>query len=95
MGFANLSAWLLALAWPVVKKVLVALGIGVATYAGLQVIGAQIESSVLGAWGQIGGTTLQIATLGGVPEAIGIILGGFNARIAMVAYGKIGRIATA
>lgn len=91
---ANLGVWLLALAWPLVKKVLVALGVGIVTYGGLQYVGAQITSAITGAWGQLGGYALAILSLAGIPECIGIILGGINARIALIAVGKIGRVAT-
>lgn len=87
-----LFTWLLSIAWPLVKKVMVMLGIGIISYAGLSAIGAEIQSAVLSSWGQLGGATLQIATLGGIPQSIGIILGALNARIAYIAIGKIGRV---
>lgn len=87
--------WLLALAWPIAKKVLVALGIGVITYGGLQAVGSQITNAVLSSWGAVGGYTLNILSLAGIPDCIGIILGAINARIAIIAVGKIGRVATA
>jgi hypothetical protein len=91
---ANLTLWLLSLAWPVVRKVLVALGIGIVTYGGLQMIGAQVNNAVLASWGQLGGYALNIMSLAGIPDVIGITLGAINARIALIAVGKIGRIAT-
>lgn len=90
----HLFAWLLSIAWPLVKKVLVMLGIGLVSYAGLSAIGAEIQNAVLSNWGMLGGAVLQIATLGGIPQSIGIILGALNARIAYVAVGKIGRVTT-
>lgn len=89
----TLSAWLLSIAVPVVKKVLVALGIGTVTYAGLSVMGNMLVGHVVASWGQVGGATLQIATLGGIPQAIGIVLGAFNARLAMMAYGRLAKVA--
>ncbi|MDD2744263.1 MAG: DUF2523 domain-containing protein [Rhodocyclaceae bacterium] len=89
-----LATWLIALAWPIAKKVLVSLGIGIVTYGGLQMIGAQISDAVLNAWGQLGGYALAILSLAGIPECIGIILGGINARIALIAVGKIGKVAS-
>lgn len=88
----QLAAWLIALAWPIAKKILVSLGIGMISYGGLSLIGDQIESAVLDAWGQIGGATLAIATLGGIPQAIGIILGAINARLAYMVVGRLGKV---
>lgn len=89
----NLAVFLLSIAVPIVKKVLVALGIGTITYAGLSAMAGVGIGLVQQYWGQVGGTTLQIATLGGIPQAIGIVLGAINARMAMMAYGKLGKVA--
>ena len=86
------AAFLLALAWPLVKKVLIMLGIGAITYAGLSMIGTQVTQAVETSWGQLGGSTLQILSLAGIPQSFGILLGAINARIAFIAVGKIGRI---
>jgi len=93
IAVGTLSAWLLSIAVPVVKKVLVALGIGSVTYAGLSLVGGSIQANIVSYWGAVGGATLQIASLGGIPEAIGIILGACNARLAMMAYGRLGKVA--
>lgn len=89
-----LAAWLLALAGPLVKKVLVALGVGVISYAGLAMIGSQVQSAVLSSWGGVGGSALQIMSLAGIPESIGITLGALNARIALIAVQRFGKVAT-
>jgi len=86
------AGWLISLAWPIAKQVLVALGIGAISYAGLSVLFGQVQSSVLSTWGELGGATLAIATLGGFPQSIGIILGALNARLAFIVVGKIGKI---
>jgi hypothetical protein len=89
---ANLFAWILAAVWPLAKKVLVSLGIGIVTYTGLSVLAGQVQSQVVGLWGQVGGDMLSMAVLLGIPQAMGIVLGGITARISYVAAGKIGRI---
>lgn len=87
------AGWLVSLAWPIAKKVLVALGIGTITYTGLSALGAQVENAVIASWGTLGGSTLAIATLGGIPQSIGIILGALNARLAFIVVGKLGKLA--
>ena len=89
-----LAAWLLTLVGPIVKKVLVALGVGVVTYAALNYLGAQIQSAVLSAWAGVGGPILQILSLAGLPECIGITLGAINARIAVLAVSRFGKVAS-
>lgn len=88
----QLVAFILALAWPLAKKILVSLGIGALTYAGLTLIGHQIEAQVVAQWGQVGGDQLRMASMLGMPQALGILLGGLSARIALVAVGKIGKV---
>jgi len=88
---ANLFTFLLAAAWPIAKKVLVSLGIGFVTYQGMSLIADQIRNEVLAAWGQLGGATLQILTLGGIPQALGIILGGLTAGAALMAMSRLGK----
>lgn len=89
----GIIAWLLAIAWPLAKKILVSLGIGVVTYTGLTLIGNQISDSVISIWGQVPASLMQIGSLLGIPQAIGITLGAFSARLTYVAASKIARIA--
>ena len=89
-----IAAFLVAMAWPIAKKVLVMLGIGVITYGGLQLIGQQVQSAIISSYGQLGSSVLGVFGLAGIPESIGILLGAINARIAFVAVGKIGKVAS-
>lgn len=88
----NIAVWLFAIIVPLVKKVLVALGIGVVTYGALTVLFSQVQSAVISAYGAMGSTTLQILALGGVTQAIGIILSAMSVRVAMIAIGHFGRV---
>lgn len=86
-------AWLVAIAGPIVKRVLVALGIGVVSYAGLNAVMSQVQSAVTNAWGQMGTVTLQLLTLAGFSDALGIALGALAARLALVSLSHFGRVA--
>ena len=88
----NIAAWLLALAAPLAKRVLLALGIGVLTYAGYSAIIDQVKSAVIAQWGNLGTVTAQILSLGGYGEALGIILGAMVARAALMAAARFGKI---
>lgn len=85
----DLSSWLSGIAWPIVKKVMAALGLGTLTFEGLSAFGSQIQNSVVELWGQMGGSMLNILALGGITTAIGIILSAIAARIVIIAFGKI------
>lgn len=88
----NLAAWLLSLAWPIVKKVLLALGIGYATYQGLDSIVGLAIQSVKEQWGSMPMAALQMVTLFGFSQALGIVLGALSARASMMALGKLAKI---
>jgi hypothetical protein len=88
----GLYAFLLAAAWPIAKKVLLALGIGYATYTGLSLIADQVKNEIISAWGQLGSASLQVLTLGGVPQSLGIILGALTAGAALMAAAKLSKV---
>lgn len=88
----QLAIWLLALVTPIVRKVLAALGIGILTYASSQYLVSQLHSAVASAWGGAGGQMAQVLSLAGLPEALGILLGGMSARVTVTSFGKLGRI---
>lgn len=85
----TLTNWLISMAWPVVQRVLAALGLGVVTYESLSVLSGQLDGLIRGAWGGLGGAILDIASLGGIPQAIGIILAAYNARLAFLVLKKL------
>lgn len=91
---ANIAAWIFALIVPLVKKVLVALGIGVVTYAALTPLFNALQSAIIANFGAMGHTTLQLLALGGITESVGIILAAFSARLAMLAAGHFGRVSS-
>lgn len=88
----TIAAWLIAIAWPVVKRVLIAMGIGFATYEGLGVLANSLKAEIISSWGQVGGVTLQFLSLAGFPTALGIILGAMAARVSIIAGNKILKI---
>lgn len=91
---ANLFLWVIALVGPVVKKALVLLGIGVVTYASVTTLAASVVSHAQSNWGQVTGAVLQISSLGGIPEVLGIITGALVARASFVVLGRLARVAT-
>lgn len=89
-----IAPWLLALAWPLAKKVLLMLGIGWATYEGMGVLVSQGASYLVQYWGQAPMSVIQIGTMSGVAQAIGIILGAMTARVSFTMTTRLTKIAT-
>lgn len=92
MALPLLGAFLTASVVPLVKKVLLALGLGTITYAGLQTAFDAAQGQVISHYGAMSGGTLQLVNLAGVGQAIGIILGALAARVGIAALSKIGRV---
>lgn len=88
----SLWAFLASASWPLVRKVLVMLGIGTITYAALTTLVNSIVANAQANWGQLTGAALQLSSLGGIPQVLGIITGALVARVAFLAVGKIGMI---
>ena len=88
--FANL---MVALAGSMAARALLAVGIGWVTYAGFTALVAQLTSAVLSSWGGISGSVLQVLALGGVPTAIGVVLGAYALRATLAGVAKLGKVA--
>lgn len=90
----NFAVYLLGLVTPLVRKALVALGLGVVSYAGLTLVAGQVRDAVIANYGAISGSVIDLLNLLGAGEALGIILGGIIARAAFAAISRIGVMST-
>lgn len=88
----TLVVWLLSIAWPIVKRVLLAMGIGYVTYECLGMLGLTMKQSIIELWGQMGSVSLQFLSLAGFPQALGIILCAYTAKAAMRATAHLAKI---
>lgn len=77
---------------PITKLVLISLGIGFISFAGLMVLTDALIAHVQSAYGQLPASAAQIADLLGVGTAIGIILGGIVARASYAAITRLGKL---
>lgn len=89
MGFSSV---MVSLAGPVVKRALSALGIGVVSFAAVQVAFNQVRDFMIGAYGQISGDMIWLVELAGVNQAIGIVLGAMAAKVGLQALSKLGKL---
>lgn len=89
----SLANLLLSLGWPIVRKVLVMLGIGVVTYGAMTTLLNSVIAQAQASWGQIAGVALQLSSLGGIPQVLGIITGAMVARVSFMVAGKLAILA--
>jgi hypothetical protein len=83
---------LLLIAGPLAIRVLASLGIGFVSFAVLSHIASAVSDNVLNAYQGMSGPVLALATLLGVGQAFGIILGAIIARAAFAAIPRLGKI---
>lgn len=91
---ANLMVWLLALAWPIARKVLVMLGIGWMSYEAITTLINNVIQHAQSNWGQMTGAALQICSVGGIPSVLGIITGALVARGTFIAVGRFTKLSS-
>lgn len=86
------GTFLLSLAGPILKRALIALGIGWVTYQGLDVLLSALIGSVQSNFSAFSGSAAQIVWLAGFGQAIGIVLGAITARMSMMILSKLGKV---
>lgn len=86
------AAWLVGLAWPIVSRVLVALGFGFVTYVGLKVAVDAALDAARGSLGGLSSAVIEILALAGFYEALGILAGALVAVVAMRSVKKLGAV---
>lgn len=89
---SSIWAFLAAAVGPLAKRVLVSLGFGIISYTALTALVGSVISAAQSAWGGVAGAALQLSSLGGIPQVLGIITGALVARVAFKAVGHLGRL---
>lgn len=87
---SNFGAFLLGLAGPLARRVMLSLGLGMVSYAGLALVAAQVRDAIIEKYSTISGSVLELLNLIGFGQAVGIILAAIIARAAFAAVSKIG-----
>lgn len=83
-----MGKWLAALAWPMVSRVLAALGIGTVTYVGLNSAINAALGAAKAALGTLGGEVSQLMAMAGFFQAMAIIAGGMLAGVTFMTLKK-------
>lgn len=92
MPLPLLGAFLATSIGALVRKAMVAIGLGTITYTGLQSAFNGVQASVIANYGALDASALQIADLAGVGQAIGIILGAMAARVGIAVLSHFGKV---
>ncbi len=88
----NLAALLSALAWPLVSRVLLSMGLGVISYTGASAALSQLVNAAKATWSGGSADLLAILTIAGVFQAMAIIVGGITAGLALLVFKRIGLV---
>lgn len=79
----NLFGWLMTILGPLVIRGVVALGFTAVTYTGVTALMTSLVESAQSSWAALPTVVLQLATLSGIPQVMGMIFGAYAARVAM------------
>lgn len=85
---ALIWAFILSIIVPLTKRILIAAGVGVVTYAGIDTAFSYAKDQVISSYGAMGADVANIVSLAGFGDSIGIVLGAIAARIALIAVSK-------
>lgn len=80
----GVAGWLMGLAGPLARQVLVALGFGLVTYAGLDAALNAALGAAKSSWGAVGGMAGAMLAMSGANTALSIIAGAVVARVSFV-----------
>ncbi len=78
-----LATWLLSLVAPFVVRAVLALGFTAITFTGVTVALDSLVSLAQSNWSAISADVLQLATLSGIPQVLGMIMGAYAGRVAV------------
>lgn len=79
----NLFSWLLAAIGPLAIRAIAALGFTAVTYTGVTALVSNLIQTAQQNWSSIPVAVLQLCTLSGIPQVLGMIFGAYMARVAM------------
>lgn len=79
----GLGSFLVGLAGPLVRRVLLSLGMGFVGYAGVAVVVNQMIASAKASWSGIPADAMLLLQIGGVSTAFSIIVGSFLVKLSL------------
>lgn len=82
------AVWILSLVAPIAKKVLAALGVGIVTTVGFDLAIDALTGYINNNLSGVPADILGLASMMGIPDAIGIMLGGISSAATLMAVKK-------
>ena len=86
--WALLGTFLLSITGSIAARVMTALGIGVVSYVGLNMVAGDLISNVAISYAGLDSRVMAIADLAGASTALSIITSGITTRVSMMAIKK-------
>jgi len=86
------GSFLLGISGPIARQVMVSIGVGVVTFAGLSTAVSGALGSAKSAIGGLTGDVLQVAAMAGTFTSLSIIAGGIMAGVSMIALKRFTKI---
>ncbi len=77
------ALWLMGLVGPLALRVMAALGFVAVTFTGVVELTNQLVEAAVDNWSAIPSAVLQLVSLSGIPEVLGLLFGALTARVAM------------
>jgi hypothetical protein len=71
----TIALWLLSMVGPLVVRGVIALGFTAMVFTGVTQLANQLVQGAQANWSQMPATVIQLATLSGIPESLGMIFG--------------------
>jgi hypothetical protein len=87
----TIAAFLLAMVGTLAGRVLLSLGIGFISYAGVTAALAGVRGHIESAW-VVASPVIEMMFIAGMGQAVGILLAGFSVRAAFFGIAKLGKI---
>lgn len=89
MSFATLAV---SLAGPIVKRALVALGVGVISYAAVTAAFTQVQSTLISLFGTASSNVIWMIDAAGFLQGVGIVLGAYSAKLSLQTLTRFGKL---
>jgi len=89
---AGLAGWLFGMASPMAAQVLVGLGFGFVTYAGIDTGFNLLVSQLTSRFGSVPPDIIVYAQMSGAIEAMGIVLGALAFKISLIPLSRLAKL---
>lgn len=88
----NFASFLMMIAGPLARKVLVALGIGFLTFQGVDAAISGALGAAKSSFGGVTGDVAQLIAISGINWAMGIIAGGITGGATMMVFSRLTKV---